>query len=79
MNIFRGRRQGKIDKKFFVFGEEPEENETAYLLGRIKHLLRETNISLLFDGEVILTYLCSPFVQCRSPCNKFINLIVKII
>ena len=46
------RRSSKIDKKYFVFGEQPEEGEDLHLMGRITGVLRETLDGLLTASEV---------------------------
>ena len=51
------RRSSKIDKKYFVFGEQPEEGEDLHLMGRITGVLRETLDGLLTASEV------SPFLN----------------
>lgn len=70
MLVCSGRRQGKIDKKYFVFGEDPEEGEDSHILGRIKRLLRETDIALLIDGEVIIFTLF--FAPYNASSNKLL-------
>ncbi|KAI0222951.1 DUF4456 domain-containing protein [Lamellibrachia satsuma] len=45
-------RSSKIDKKYFVFGEVPEEGEELHLMGRINGVLRETLDGLLTASEM---------------------------
>lgn len=50
-------RKGKIDQKYFVFGEEAEEGEENNFQGRIKQILRVTLEALLAISEVQSTLL----------------------
>ncbi|XP_041370743.1 coiled-coil domain-containing protein 180-like [Gigantopelta aegis] len=42
----------KIDKKFYVFGEKPEEQEDTHLIGIVRKILREANDGLLSHAEL---------------------------
>ena len=50
--MFRTSKSKGIDKKYFVFGEQPEEGELDHFLGRIKRVLRETTDGVLAAAEV---------------------------
>ncbi|KAK2168021.1 hypothetical protein LSH36_21g05004 [Paralvinella palmiformis] len=45
-------KPGKIDKKYYIFGEFHEEGEETNLIGRIKRILRESTDGLLSAAEV---------------------------
>ena len=62
-------KPGKIDKKYYIFGELHEEGEETNLIGRIKRILRESVDGLLAASEVFILYQVQ--MMCAQQLHTF--------
>jgi hypothetical protein len=67
-SMLRSKSKG-IDRKYFMFGEGPEEGELDHILGRVRRTLRETTDGILAAAEVSGSRISSGIVTAPGALN----------